>query len=124
MARKEIVGVRIKLATPERIREISSGEVKKEGSKTDASPAPGSGRMPQAEGPVGTGADGVDITIDSVAVHVWMEKVTRVGDYLVGELLMRTDSELIMPAMAFSLPGTWGGLGGQWMVWASPSCPI
>ena len=29
MARKEIVGVRIKLATPERIREISSGEVKK-----------------------------------------------------------------------------------------------
>lgn len=86
-----------------------------EGGKTDASPAPGSGRMPQAEGPVGTGADGVDITIDSVAVHVWMEKVTRVGDYLVGELLMRTDSELIMPAMAFSLPGTWGGLGGQWM---------
>ncbi|MBQ7262176.1 MAG: DNA-directed RNA polymerase subunit beta', partial [Synergistaceae bacterium] len=29
MAKKEIVGVRIKLATPERIREISSGEVKK-----------------------------------------------------------------------------------------------
>ncbi|MDR1048446.1 MAG: DNA-directed RNA polymerase subunit beta', partial [Synergistaceae bacterium] len=29
MARREIVGVRIKLATPERIREISSGEVKK-----------------------------------------------------------------------------------------------
>ncbi|MBR1417336.1 MAG: DNA-directed RNA polymerase subunit beta', partial [Synergistaceae bacterium] len=29
MAGKEIVGVRIKLATPERIREISSGEVKK-----------------------------------------------------------------------------------------------
>ena len=29
MARKEIIGVRIKLATSERIREISSGEVKK-----------------------------------------------------------------------------------------------
>jgi DNA-directed RNA polymerase subunit beta' len=29
MARREIVGVRIKLATPQRIREISSGEVKK-----------------------------------------------------------------------------------------------
>ncbi|GHS88521.1 DNA-directed RNA polymerase subunit beta' [Synergistales bacterium] len=29
MTRREIVGVRIKLATPERIREISSGEVKK-----------------------------------------------------------------------------------------------
>ena len=56
------------------------------GGKTDASPAPGSGRMPQAEGPVGTGADGVDITIDSVAVHVWMEKVTRVGDYLGAEI--------------------------------------
>ena len=29
MAQREIIGVRIKLATPERIREISSGEVKK-----------------------------------------------------------------------------------------------
>ena len=44
-----------------------------------------------------------------------MEKVTRVGGYLVGELLMRTDSELIIPAMAFGLPGAWDGLGGQWM---------
>ncbi|WP_245574528.1 OmpA family protein [Actinomyces dentalis] len=93
-----------------------------EGSRAGASPAPapaspaaGSGQMPQAQGPVGTGADGVDITIDSVAVHVWMEKVTRVGGYLVGELLMRTDSELIIPAMAFGLPGAWDGLGGQWM---------
>ena len=91
-----------------------------EGSRAGASPAPaspsaGSGQMPQAQGPVGTGADGVDITIDSVAAHVWMEKVTRVGGYLVGELLMRTDSELIIPAMAFGLPGAWDGLGGQWM---------
>ena len=90
-----------------------------EGSRAGASPAPasptaGSGQMPQAQGPVGTGADGVDITIDSVAVHVWMEKVTRVGGYLVGELLMRTDSELSLPAMAFNLPSSWDGLGLQW----------
>ena len=90
-----------------------------EGSGVGASPAPaspsaGSGQMPQAQGPVGTGADGVDITIDSVAVHVWMEKVTRVGGYLVGELLMRTDSELSLPAMAFNLPSSWDGLGLQW----------
>ena len=70
---------------------------------------------PPTPGWRGSGADGVDITIDSVAVHVWMEKVTRVGGYLVGELLMRTDSELIIPAMAFGLPGAWDGLGGQWM---------
>ena len=70
---------------------------------------------PPTPGWRGPGADGVDITIDSVAVHVWMEKVTRVGGYLVGELLMRTDSELIIPAMAFGLPGAWDGLGGQWM---------
>lgn len=43
-----------------------------------------------------------------------MEKATRVGGYLVGELLMRADSELIMPAMAFSLPGAWDGLGRRW----------
>ena len=90
-----------------------------EGSGVGASPAPaspsaGSGQMPQAEGPVGTGADGVDITIGSTPVHVWMEKVTRVGGYLVGELLMRTDSELSLPAMAFNLPSSWDGLGLQW----------
>ena len=90
-----------------------------EGSGAGASPAPasptaGSGQMPQAEGPVGTGADGVDITIGSTPVHVWMEKVTRVGGYLVGELLMRTDSELSLPAMAFNLPSSWDGLGLQW----------
>ena len=92
-----------------------------EGSRAGASPAPapaspaaGSGQMPQAQGPVGTGADGVDITIDSVAVHVWMEKVTRVGGYLVGELLMRTDSELSLPISAFILPSEWQGvLRGQ-----------
>ena len=90
-----------------------------EGSGVGASPAPaspsaGSGQMPQAQGPVGTGADGVDITIDSVAVHVWMEKVTRVGGYLVGELLMRTDSELSLPVSAFILPSEWQGvLRGQ-----------
>ena len=92
-----------------------------EGSRAGASPAPapaspsaGSGQMPQAQGPVGTGADGVDITIDSVAVHVWMEKVTRVGGYLVGELLMRTDSELSLPVSAFILPSEWQGvLRGQ-----------
>ena len=90
-----------------------------EGSGAGASPAPasptaGSGQMPQAEGPVGTGADGVDITIGSTPVHVWMEKATRVGGYLVGELLMRTDSELSLPAMAFNLPSSWDGLGLQW----------
>ena len=70
--------------------------------------------MPQAEGPVGTGADGVDITIGSTPVHVWMEKVTRVGGYLVGELLMRTDSELSLPISAFILPSEWQGvLRGQ-----------
>lgn len=92
-----------------------------EGSRAGASPAPapaspsaGSGQMPQAQGPVGTGVDGVDITIDSVAVHVWMEKVTRVGGYLVGELLMRTDSELSLPISAFILPSEWQGvLRGQ-----------
>ena len=90
-----------------------------EGSGVGASPAPaspsaGSGQMPQAQGPVGTGADGVDITIDSVVVHVWMEKVTRVGGYLVGELLMRTDSELSLPVSAFILPSEWQGvLRGQ-----------
>jgi len=41
-------------------------------------------------------------------------KVTRVGGYLVGELLMRTDSELSLPAMAFNLPSSWDGLGLQW----------
>ena len=90
-----------------------------EGSRAGASPAPaspsaGSGQMPQAQGPVGTGADGVDITIDSVVAHVWMEKVTRVGGYLVGELLMRTDSELSLPISAFILPSEWQGvLRGQ-----------
>ena len=90
-----------------------------EGSGAGASPAPasptaGSGQMPQAEGPVGTGADGVDITIGSTPVHVWMEKVTRVGGYLVGELLMRTDSELSLPVSAFILPSEWQGvLRGQ-----------
>ncbi|MBM6978937.1 MAG: OmpA family protein [Actinomyces succiniciruminis] len=63
-----------------------------------------SGQMPRSVGPVGTGADGVDVRINDQTVHLSMESVTRVGDYVTGALLLSAQEDVSITVSLFALP--------------------
>ncbi|WP_233187967.1 OmpA family protein [Actinomyces qiguomingii] len=63
-----------------------------------------SGQMPRSVGPVATGADGVDVRINDQTVHLSMESVTRVGDYVTGSLLLSTQEDVNITVNLFALP--------------------
>ncbi|MBW3069962.1 OmpA family protein [Actinomyces sp. 594] len=62
------------------------------------------GQVPRSVGPVGTGADGVDVRINDQTVHLSMESVTRVGDYVTGSLLLSTQEDVNITVSLFALP--------------------
>ncbi|SDN30053.1 OmpA family protein [Actinomyces ruminicola] len=68
--------------------------------QADASP----GQMPRSVGPAGTGADGVDVRISDQTVHLSMESVTRVGDYVTGSLLLSAQEDVSITVNLFALP--------------------
>ena len=69
------------------------------------SAAPSSTAMPKAAGPVGKGPEGVDVKIDGKTVHMVIDHVVRVGNYLVGTVLLTSSEKVSMPVAPFSLPG-------------------
>ena len=70
-----------------------------------ASAAPSSTAMPKATGPVGKGPEGVDAKVDSKAVHMVIDHVVRVGNYLVGTVVVTSGEKVSIPVAPFSLPG-------------------
>ncbi|QQM67703.1 OmpA family protein [Actinomyces weissii] len=69
-------------------------------------PPTGPGQQPAARGPVGTGKDGVDVQYEGSTIHVWMDKVTRVNGFLVGEVLMRSATDVELPYGSLVLPSS------------------
>ncbi|WP_244671460.1 OmpA family protein [Actinomyces succiniciruminis] len=63
-----------------------------------------SGDMPEAAGPVGRGPDGVDIEVDGVPARISLDSVTRVGEYLVGNVVLSASEGLTAKAHRFVLP--------------------
>ena len=72
---------------------------------SSASAAPSSTAMPKATGPVGKGAEGVDVKIDGKTVHMVIDHVVRAGNYLVGTVVVTSSEKVSMPVAPFSLPG-------------------
>ena len=70
-----------------------------------ASAAPSSTAMPKAAGPVGKGPEGVDVKVDGKTVHMVIDHVVRVGNYLVGTVLLTSSEKVSMPVAPFALPG-------------------
>ena len=54
---------------------------------------------------MGKGPEGVDAKVDSKAVHMVIDHVVRVGNYLVGTVVVTSGEKVSMPVAPFSLPG-------------------
>ncbi|MFW0162996.1 OmpA family protein [Actinomyces sp. SKVG-SVH-4(1)] len=88
------------------------------GAVPSASAVPSSA-MPKATGPVGKGPEGVDVKIDGKTAHMVIDHVVRVGNYLVGTVVVTSSEKVSMPVAPFSLPGKMmelRGLSGVWYV--------
>ena len=77
-----------------------------------------SGVMPTPAGPVGKGAQGVDVTINNKTVHMSIDGVTRVGEYLTGTLMLTASEKVYVNNWEFLMPSdikgphSWAG----WMM--------
>ncbi|WP_196717307.1 OmpA family protein [Actinomyces trachealis] len=87
------------LLTPVKPEEGQQGQA----SQPTAS-ASGQAGQPTAQGPVGVGKDGVDVQYEGSTIHVWMDQVTRVGGFLVGEVLLRSANDVELPYGSLVLP--------------------
>ena len=63
-----------------------------------------SGVMPTPAGPVGKGAQGVDVTINNKTVHMSIDGVTRVGEYLTGTLMLTASEKVYVNNWEFLMP--------------------
>ncbi|WP_235931643.1 MULTISPECIES: OmpA family protein [Actinomyces] len=75
----------------------------------------GSGEMPKPAGPVGTGAQGVDVTYKGKTLHVSMDQVQRVDGYLVGRVLLSSKEKdgVFFGVDAFHMPPLWQSYWGS-----------
>ncbi|SHE24320.1 outer membrane protein bacterial [Actinomyces glycerinitolerans] len=64
----------------------------------------GSGDMPEASGPVGRGPDGVDIEVDGVPARISLDSVTRVGDYLIGNVKIVAEQDATVSVVYLGIP--------------------
>ncbi|WP_256694996.1 OmpA family protein [Actinomyces oris] len=63
-----------------------------------------SGVIPTPAGPVGKGAQGVDVTINNKTVHMSIDGVTRVGEYLTGTLMLTASEKVYVNNWEFLMP--------------------
>ncbi|MDO4901221.1 OmpA family protein [Actinomyces sp.] len=75
-----------------------------EASTTDTASTGGVGAMPEPKGPTGRGPDGVSIEIDGVPARISLDRVTRVGEYLVGTVALEAERDVSTPVSLLSLP--------------------
>lgn len=106
------------LLTPAKPEEGQQGQV----GQPTASPT-GPGQQPAARGPVGTGKDGVDVQYEGSTIHVWMDKVTRVSGFLVGEVLMRSATDVELPDGSLVLPSSFSS-AIKWGKYTSRVCSL
>ena len=69
------------------------------------SAAPSSTATPDPAGPVGKGPEGVDVKVDDKTVHMSIDHVVRVGEYLTGKVVLTSDEKVYLPVSPFALPG-------------------
>ena len=84
-----------------------------------ASAGASSASAPDPEGPVGKGPEGVDVKVDGKTVHMVIDQVARVGEYLVGNVVLTSDEMVEIQAASFTLPDTMKdarGLSGEFNV--------
>ena len=84
-----------------------------------ASEAPSSATVPDPAGPVGKGPEGVDVKVSGKTMHMTIDHVVRVGDYLTGKVVLTSSEAVSMPVAPFALPGKMmemRGLSGVWYV--------
>ena len=80
------------------------------------------GEMPEPAGPVGTGAEGVDVAYKDHTLHVSMDRVTRVDGYLIGVLLISSDAASVhFDLEAFHMPPRWQS---YWGISATSACSL
>lgn len=106
------------LLTPAKPEEGQQGQA----GQPTASPA-GPGQQPVARGPVGVGKDGVDVQYEGSTIHVWMDKVTRVGGFLVGEVLLRSATDVELPHGSLVLPSSFSN-AIRWGKYTSRVCSL
>lgn len=77
--------------------------------------AAGGGEVPEPAGPVGTGAEGVDVTYKGKTVHVSMDQVQRVDGYLIGRVLLSSEEKdgVFFDIDAFHMPPLWQSYWGS-----------
>lgn len=88
-----------------------------------APPTAQAGQSPAAQGPVGVGKDGVDVQYEGHTIHVWMDKVTRVGGFLVGEVLMRSATDVELPYGSLVLPKSFSS-AIKWGEYSTRACSL
>ena len=85
-------------------------------SAPEASVAPSSTALPGPAGPVGKGPEGVDVTVDGKSLHMSVDHVVRIGEYLTGSVELSSDQEVSIPAAAFALPEAMQKVHGGWVI--------
>lgn len=75
------------------------------GASPSASAAPPPAATPDPAGPVGKGPEGVDVTVEGKTVHMSIDHVVRVGEYVTGKVVLTSDEKVYVPVSSFALPG-------------------
>ncbi|WP_233188060.1 OmpA family protein [Actinomyces qiguomingii] len=75
-----------------------------EASTTGGGAAVSSGDMPEPEGPVGRGPEGVGIEVGGVPARISLDSVTRIGEHLVGTVALVAEQDVRTPISLLSLP--------------------
>ncbi len=84
--------------------------------------AAGGGEVPEPAGPVGTGAEGVDVTYKGKTLHVSLEQVQRVDGYLIGRVLLSSDTDTVhFELQAFHMPPRWQS---YWGIVTTSACSL